>query len=70
MPWFYTVLLIAISMATLAYTGYLLRCVLTAEPIDASPATATPSGAEPVAARAAADPVAATAGAEPDREQR
>ncbi|MGQ0573991.1 MAG: hypothetical protein ACT4RN_07275 [Pseudonocardia sp.] len=33
MPWFFTAVLIAISAATLAFTGYLLRAVLTAEPI-------------------------------------
>lgn len=36
MPWFFTVLLIVISVATFAYTGYLLRRVLTAEPLDAA----------------------------------
>lgn len=40
MSWFFTVLLIVISAATLAFTGYLLRSVLTAEP-GAAPAAPT-----------------------------
>lgn len=47
MPWFFTVVLIGISAATLAFTGYLLRCVLTAEPAErAEPpvADAEPAG--------------------------
>ncbi len=49
MPWFFTVVLIGISAATLAFTGYLLRCVLTAELI----AVAVPAAP---AARDAAQP--------------
>lgn len=41
MPWFLTAVLIAISAATLVFTGYLLRSVLTAEP-----ATATGDGTQ------------------------
>lgn len=37
MQWFFTVVLIGVSMATLAYTGYLLRSVLTAEPVMIPP---------------------------------
>jgi len=46
-PWFFTVVLIGISAATLAFTGYLLRCVLTAEPIGSSTGDAAPPGSEP-----------------------
>ena len=32
MSWFFTPVLIAVSVATLVFTGYLLRSVLTLEP--------------------------------------
>lgn len=44
MPWFFTVVLIAISAATLAFTGYLLRSVLVAEPVHPPAADADPAG--------------------------
>lgn len=37
MQWFFTVVLIGVSVATLAYTGYLFRSVLTAEPVTTTP---------------------------------
>lgn len=43
-PWFFTVVLIAISAATLAFTGYLLRSVLVAEPVHPPAADADPAG--------------------------
>lgn len=43
MPWFFTAVLIGISAATLVFTGYLLRCVLTAEPLAPPPAEASGS---------------------------
>ena len=43
-PWFFTVVLIGISAATLAFTGYLLRSVLTAEPVGQAAPDAEPTG--------------------------
>jgi hypothetical protein len=43
-PWFFTVVLIGISAATLAFTGYLLRSVLTAEPVPHAAPDADPTG--------------------------
>jgi len=41
----FTVVLIGISVATLAFTGYLLRCVLTAEPLGPPPSPDGPGAA-------------------------
>jgi hypothetical protein len=43
-PWFFTVVLIGISAATLAFTGYLLRSVLTADPAPHPAPDAEPAG--------------------------